>query len=171
MKRRMLLALAIMLMSMTNFTSEVQAQRKSKERPGMERREDRRSNVRNDKNRRPKQVVAHKPVHKEHHEPYFIPKGGRLVKSTPPHVKKGCPVPHWEGRVRRHHDGRWGYFVNGSWRYFDCYYNPYHFFAEPIPAPMPPRHMTYGCNASANDVAAGVALGTVLGCIIGSMAH
>lgn len=93
------------------------------------------------------------------------------VKCAPPRVAHGCYVPGWEGRVRRHHDGRWGYYVNGCWKYYTCYYDPYAFFCEPLPPRPRPHHVTVTHHASAGEVAAGVVAGTVIGCVIGALAR
>lgn len=180
MKKRMILAFAMIMASMLCNVSEVKAQRNNKERARVEHRDARghERDARKGKAMRPdnkkgknKHHVAHapKPMGKDHS--YFLPKGGRMVKCAPPKVHRGCAVPEWEGRVRRHHDGRWGYYVNGAWRYFDCYYDPYCFFAVPVPAPVHPRPMVYYNDASAGQVAAGVAVGAVIGGIIGALAH
>lgn len=96
-----------------------------------------------------------------------LPRGGKLVRCTPPpRVQRGCYVPGWEGRVRYHHDGRWGYCVNGTWVYYDCYYNPYSFFCEPVPPRIKPSPRFYVEHASSAEVVAGVVAGTILGCIL-----
>ena len=180
MKKRMILAIAMIMASMLSNISDVKAQRNNRERAKIERRDVRRQDkdsrkgreVRLDnkkaKNNRP---IAHAPKPKAKDHSYFLPQGGRLVKCAPPNVHRGCAVPEWEGRVRRHNDGRWGYYVNGAWRYFDCYYDPYCFFAVPVPVPVQPRGMIYYSDASAGQVAAGVAAGAIIGGIIGALAH
>lgn len=95
----------------------------------------------------------------------------KLVRCAPPRVAHGCYVPGWEGRVRRHRDGRWAYRVNGSWVYYNCYYDPRAFFCEPLPPAPRPYHAGYAGHASAGEVAAGVMAGTVVGCIIGALAR
>ena len=38
----------------------------------------------------------------------------------------------WDGRVRRFHDGRWGYLRDGAWYYYDCFYEPDFYYAHPL---------------------------------------
>ncbi|MCR5314177.1 MAG: hypothetical protein K6E54_11155 [Bacteroidaceae bacterium] len=37
----------------------------------------------------------------------------------------------WEGRVR-HHNGRWGYYRNNRWYWYNRYFEPTYYFATPI---------------------------------------
>lgn len=106
------------------------------------------------------------------HRPQVRPHGCKMVRCTPPRVRRGCYVPGWEGRVRYLHDGRWAYCVGGVWTYYDCYYNPYDFFCEPMP-PRPVHHapVVHVHHGNAGEVVAGVVAGTVIGCIIGAMAQ
>lgn len=176
--KRMMIISAVML-SMFMASSNVNAQRQSKERdhnrmerrnnPGKGKRDGYRPHA--GKDRRQPAHIADAPKHGKHHAPKMAPRGGRFVKCEPPRVNRGCYVPGWEGRVRYHHDGRWGYFVDGSWRYYDCYYNPYDYFCEPQPPHAHHAPMVHAGHASAGEVAAGVAIGTILGCIIGSVAN
>lgn len=38
----------------------------------------------------------------------------------------------WHGRVRHFDDGRWGYFREGAWYYYDRFYEPDYYFARPL---------------------------------------
>ena len=38
----------------------------------------------------------------------------------------------WAGRVRHMDDGRWGYYRDNRWYYYDCYYEPDFYFAHPL---------------------------------------
>ena len=40
-------------------------------------------------------------------------------------------VPGWEGRVR-HHNGRWGYFRDNRWFWYDRYFDPVYYFGSPL---------------------------------------
>lgn len=106
------------------------------------------------------------------YRPKMHPKGHKMVRCTPPRIRRGSYVPGWEGRVRYHNDGRWGYYVGGVWTYYDCYYDPYEFFCEPIPLrPVRPTSVVHVHHNNAGEVAAGIVAGTVIGCIIGGLAH
>ena len=106
------------------------------------------------------------------YRPQGRPQGHKMVRCTPPRIRRGRYVPGWEGRVRYHNDGRWGYYIGGAWTYYDCYYDPYEFFCEPMPPrPMRPAPVVHVHHNNAGEVAAGVVAGTVIGCIIGSLAH
>ncbi len=184
MKRMMILSAMMVAMSMAsvNASAQVQGRGHDNGKARVERREPRRGNVerrepgkssnrdlRHDRpgNRRHHDAVAHAPKHNKH----FVPRGGRLVRSAPPRVARGCYVPGWEGRVRYMHDGRWAYYVDGCWRYYDCYYNPYDFFCEPVPAHVHHTPVVHAGHASAGEVVAGVVAGAILGGIIGAVAN
>lgn len=182
MKRTMLLA-AVMTMSMllTSVDASAQHSRHERKRERTEQK-DRRDNHRDrhgnghdrhydDGHHRGHDRYGHATPTR--HRPQPMPHRGRMVRCTPPPgVRRGGYVPGWEGRVRHHHDGRWAYHVGGTWVYYDCYYNPYEFFCEPMPPrprhPAPVVHVRHG---SAGEMAAGVAAGTMIGYIIGSMAQ
>lgn len=182
MKRTMFLT-TVMIMSMLLTSVNANAQRRGHERErehteyrdSRELRGDRRIPGR-DKHydRRPQSGghdrYGHAP--RPQHRPQVLPHGCKMVRCAPPSVRRGCYVPGWEGRVRYHGDGRWGYCVGGVWTYFDCYYNPYDFFCEPMP-PRPMHHapVVHVHHTTPGEVAAGVVAGTVIGCIIGAMAH
>lgn len=38
----------------------------------------------------------------------------------------------YHGRVRHFADGRWGYYRNGAWMYYDCFYEPAYYYAHPV---------------------------------------
>ena len=188
MKRMMIISAMMVAMSMSSGNASAQAQGRGRDnrKARVERRDSRPGNMeRHDTDKGKKRDFAHvrpgrnnRPSHVAHvqkpalkHNSHFVPRGGRLVKCTPPRVNRGCYVPGWEGRVRYMNDGRWSYYVDGCWRYYDCYYNPYEFFCEPVPPHVHHSPMVYTGQASAGDVAAGVVAGTILGCIIGSMAN
>lgn len=38
----------------------------------------------------------------------------------------------YHGRVRHFADGRWGYYRNGAWMYYDCFYEPSYYYAQPV---------------------------------------
>ena len=40
-------------------------------------------------------------------------------------------VHGWEGRVR-HHNGRWGYFRDNRWFWYDRYFDPVYYFGSPL---------------------------------------
>ena len=113
--------------------------------------------------------VAHAPKPKMNRGHNDVPRGGKMVKCAPPKVNRGCYVPGWEGRVRHCNDGRWAYYVDGCWRYYDCYYNPYKFFAVPRSSHHAPVVACHG-HGSDGDVVAGVVAGTILGCILSAVA-
>lgn len=188
MKRMMIASVVMIAMSMysNDLCAQVQGRgrgdgrvrtERRESRPGnVERREPSRggnrdlANVRPPRNNRPRhEVHAHKPGPK--HNNHFVPRGGRLVRCAPPRVNRGCYVPGWEGRVRYMNNGHWAYYVDGCWRYYDCYYDPYEFFCEPIPSHVHHSHVVNSNHSSAGEVAAGVVAGTILGCIIGSMSN
>lgn len=164
----------LMAMSMTCNSVSAQSQGRGHAKNRVERREPRKETNRNAIHNRPgnnsrPDRVAHAPKQRDRHDPRVVPVKARLVRCEPPRISRGCYVPGWEGRVRYHHNGRWGYCVNGVWRYYDCYYDPYEFFCEPVPVHH--AHTVYTSHASAGEVAAGVVAGTILGCIIGSLAN
>lgn len=180
MKRTMFLA-TVMIMSMLLTSVNANAQRSGHERERSEYRD--RRELRGDRrapggdrhyDRSPKNSGHDKYGHapRPQHRPQVLPHGCKMVRSTPPRIRRGCYVPGWEGRVRYHNDGRWGYCVGGVWTYYDCYYNPYEFFCEPMPPrPVRPAPAVHVHHTAPGEVAAGVVAGTVIGCIIGAMAH
>ncbi len=178
MKRTTLLATVIsmsMLLTGVNANAQRNERGRDRDRDRMEHRDDRR----NDKRDNRYMHNGRKPQHRNDrysarpkHRPQARPHGSKMVRCTPPSIRRGSYVPGWEGRVRHHHDGRWGYCVNGVWTYYDCYYNPYDFFCEPMP-PRPVHHVpvAHVHHSPAGEVAAGIAAGTVIGCIIGALAN
>ena len=173
MKRNMFLT-AVMTVSMLLTGVNANAQRRERQHERTEYREHRHDRG----DRRAPGKDRHYDRHGYHgkpgyaHRPQVRPHGCKMVRCTPPRVRRGCYVPGWEGRVRYHHDGRWGYCVDGVWTYYDCYYNPYDFFCEPMPPrPVRPTQVVHVHHGNAGEVAAGVVAGTVIGCIIGAMAH
>gem|GEM_PF-6711735 len=177
MKRTMLLT-TVMIMSMLLTSVNANAQRRKMEHERTELRGGRHHDRHNpggdhryDRDgRRGHDKLGHAP--RPEYRPQVRSHRGRMVRCTPPRVRRGCFVPGWEGRVRYHHDGRWGYYVGGRWVYYDCYYNPYDFFCEPMPPrPMHPVPVVHVHHGNAGEVAAGIAVGTVIGCILGSMAQ
>lgn len=169
MKRTFILSLITMAMFMAGTNASAQSQGRGRDKVRVEHRADRnpKHHARPDRDRHHDRIA-----HKHHSKPvkgHVLPRGGRLERCAPPaRVARGCYVPGWEGRVRLHHDGRWGYYVNGAWRYYNCYYNPYLFFCEPMPPHVHHSPHVHGGHASAGEVAAGVVAGTILGCIIGT---
>ncbi len=177
MKRTILLT-AVMTMSMLLTSVNANAQRRERgnerNRNRVERRDDRRTPDRYAHNGREPQRKhdQYRPDVRPKRRPHSLPHGSRMVRCTPPKVRRGHYVPGWEGRVRYHHDGRWGYCVNGVWTYYDCYYNPYDFFCEPVP-PRPIHHapVAHVHHTSGGEVVAGVVAGAVIGGIIGALAN
>lgn len=172
MKRLFVYSVVVVAMLMAGSNASAQSQGRGRDRARVERHEraerDRRPNnaARPDRGRHHDRVDRG-PKHPKGHITNRLPNKGRLVRCTPPpHVRRGCYVPGWEGRVRYHHDGRWGYCVNGTWVYYDCYYNPYNFFCEPMPPRIQPSPRVYVKHASSAEVVAGVVAGTILGCIL-----
>ena len=47
------------------------------------------------------------------------------------HVDRHGWYPGYEGRVR-YIDGRWGYWRDNSWYYYDCFYEPAYYYARPV---------------------------------------
>ncbi len=75
----------------------------------------------------------------------------------------GYYVPGWEGRVR-YDRGRWGYYRDNRWLWYDRYYAPDYYFAHPV------RHFRHHvCGPVAAGVAGGIVGGAVLGALIGSL--
>ena len=175
MKKLMMISAMVLAMSMTSINASAQPKARERGKERVERREPRKEIGRNashnrlGNNSQPNRV-AHAPKPKERKDNHYVPRGGRLVKCAPPRVDRGCFVPGWEGRVKHLHDGRWAYYVGGVWRYYDCYYNPYDFFCEPVPAHIHTSPKVYTSHASAGEVAAGVVAGTILGCVISALA-
>lgn len=142
MKRMFMISAMMMAMFMASADVVAQSQGRGRGNVRAERREyngnaprpDSRDRVRREDRK------MHRPLKPRDHRraEFFVPRGGRLVKCAPPRVKRGCYVPGWEGRVRYLGGGRWGYYIDGYWRYCNCYYNPYEFFCVPVP---PPAHL------------------------------
>lgn len=53
-------------------------------------------------------------------------------RQAPVHVVHHYDRGPWAGRVRHMPDGRWGYYRNNCWYYYDCYYDPDFYFAHPV---------------------------------------
>lgn len=180
MKRTFILSILTMVMLMAGGNANAQAQGRGRDRARVEhkdrgdREKHHKSPARPDRDRHHDRFSHkhHDRIAHKHNKPdrgYVLPRGGRLERCAPPaRVARGCYVPGWEGRVRHHHDGRWGYYVNGAWHYYNCFYNPYLFFCEPLPPRVHHSPRVYVGHASAGEVAAGVAAGAILGCIIGA---
>ena len=83
--------------------------------------------------------------------------------STPRLDHRGY-VHGWEGRVR-HDNGRWGYFRDNRWYWYDRYFEPDYYYAHPI------GHFHAYHTPVAAKVVAGVAGAVVLGSIISALAH
>lgn len=60
----------------------------------------------------------HGNAHYDHHAPA-------------PRVDRHGYVPGWEGRVR-HENGRWGYYRDNRWYWYDRYFEPNVYFARPL---------------------------------------
>lgn len=78
---------------------------------------------------------------------------------VPPRLDARGYVPGWEGRVR-HCDGRWGYYRDEHWYWYDSYFAPEYYYAHPI---------THFHSHICGPVAAGVVGGAVLGALISAM--
>lgn len=67
-------------------------------------------------------------------------RGGHMEMAHRPAMHHAAPVVvahrydhgRWAGRVRHMDDGRWGYYRDNRWYYYDCYYEPDFYFAHPI---------------------------------------
>lgn len=107
---------------------------------------------------------GHAPVaHMRHHAPRPV----HHMAPRPMHhrVDRYGYLPGWGRRVR-YMDGRWGYWRDSRWYWYDTYFAPDYYFAHPL------SHFHahfYGHNAAA--VAGGVAAGIAVGALIGALAH
>ena len=70
--------------------------------------------------------------------------------------------PGYVGRVR-YIDGRWGYWRDNAWYYYDCFYDPAYYYARPL------HHFRPHLFPRAGRVAAGVIGGAVVGAVISSL--
>ena len=79
------------------------------------------------------------------------------------YIADGGYIPGWEGRVRYDH-GRWGYFRDNRWLWYDRYYAPDYYFAHPV------HHFHHHiCGPVAAGVAGGIVGGAVLGTLISAL--
>ena len=175
MKRLMMISVLAMSMFMTS--TNISAQKGEKKRPQVEKREPAKRNDRNNKmsqKNRDRRDGKHGVVAHSQHRNNHAPKQhnhDKMIRCNPPKVKRGAYVPGWEGRVRLHHDGRWGYYHDGCWTYYDCYYDPHVYFStRPAHQVIIPAK-TYHEHSVAGEVAAGVVVGVVLGGILSSLAN
>ena len=84
---------------------------------------------------------------------------------VPPRVDAYGYVPGWDGRVR-YLDGRWGYLRDDCWYWYDTYFAPDFYFANPLSCFHAHFH---GRNAAA--AVGGVAAGIAVGALINALMH
>lgn len=63
------------------------------------------------------------PAHYDNHAYYNHP--------APRNLDRHGYVPGWEGRVR-HDNGRWGYYRDNRWYWYDRYFEPTYYFGNPL---------------------------------------
>lgn len=81
------------------------------------------------------------------------------------YLTDGCYVPGYEGRVC-YNGGRWGYYRDNDWYWYDRYYEPDYYYAHPV---AHFHHNYIGHNVE--RVVAGVAGTIALGALISALAH
>ncbi len=79
------------------------------------------------------------------------------------YMADGGYIPGWEGRVM-YRGGRWGYLRGNDWYWYDRYYEPEYYFANPV------SHF-HGHRSPVGHVVAGVAGAVVLGTLISALCH
>lgn len=81
------------------------------------------------------------------------------------YMTDGCYIPGYEGRVC-YNGGRWGYYRDNDWYWYDRYYEPDYYYANPVGCF---HHNYVGHNAG--RIAAGVAGTIALGALISALCH
>ena len=73
-------------------------------------------------------------------------------------------LPGWHGRVR-YLDGRWGYYRDSRWYWYDAYFAPDYYYAHPV---VHFHHHLHGRDvaAAAGGVAAGIAVSALIGALM-----
>lgn len=94
-------------------------------------------------------TIGHRPMGRP--TPHVVHRP--IVHHCPPPPAHARFIRGWEGRVC-HHDGRWGYYRDGGWYYYDHYIEPNYYYSRPL-----------------SDFGAGVVIGTVAAAIIGALVH
>ena len=96
--------------------------------------------------------------------------GRNAVHVAQPHRMHAAPMHHhldahgylpgWHGRVR-YLDGRWGYYRDSRWYWYDTYFAPDYYYAHPV---AHFRTHFYGHNVAAavGGVAAGIAVSALI---------
>ncbi|MCF0197843.1 MAG: hypothetical protein HUK02_00770 [Bacteroidaceae bacterium] len=52
--------------------------------------------------------------------------------AIPHHDPRMHDYARWEGRVRHMPDGRWGYYRDNCWYYYNTYFAPDYYYAHPV---------------------------------------
>jgi len=85
------------------------------------------------------------------------------VATRAPRLDARGYVPGWEGRVR-YLNGRWGYYRDANWLWYDSYFDPVYYYGHPI------AHFR-GHLTPAEKVAAAAVGTAALGAVIAAICH
>lgn len=170
MKRTVLFS-AVMVAMMSMASVNAQAQRRGHNQYDAPRQEmrfgDRGMEMRGGHHEGMHQEYRHEGPSRRHqsHGYYEAPRHGHVVAHHAPHMHVDAYgyMPGWEGRVR-YLDGRWGYYRDNCWMWYDTYYEPAYYYAHPV------RHFhAHYLSPTGRRVAAGVAGAVALGTLVGAL--
>ncbi len=89
----------------------------------------------------------------------------RPVHQAPMHrLDRHGYLPGWHGHVR-YLDGRWGYYRDSRWYWYDTYFAPDYYYAHPV-AVFHPHFYGHDVAAAVGGVAAGIAVGALINALV-----